>query len=251
LLPAFGALVDELRDEARRFADLPDGEGIEVELVTGQPWAAFNWYLGNLQSRVEIETTLPMRSYFLPVLAAHEVYPGHHTERICKEASLIRELGRIENTITLVHTPECVVSEGIAQVAIEQAFGESWIERADGIMEPHGVHMDVETADVVRDAFQLLDDLSVNIAYYSAEEGWSEGEALAYHRKWRLSPEDLAKKAIAFATHPLWSPYVPTYSYGYRLVREYVATQDGNFERLLTEQLTTSDLTSSAVRTNS
>ena len=247
LLPAFRALVDELRDEARRFVDLPAGEGIEVALVTGQPWAAFNWYLGDLKSRVEIETTLPMRAYFLPELAAHEVYPGHHTERASKEARLVRGRGWSEAAISLVHTPECVVAEGIAQVALEQAFGDDWLPRAARIVEPHGVHIDVETAAAVGEAFDLLEGLSVNIAYYSAEEGWTEDEAIAYHRKWRLSRADLAKKAVSFATHPLWSPYVPTYSYGRRLVREFVAAQEGNFTRLLTEQLTTADLLGSAV----
>jgi hypothetical protein len=250
LLPVFGALVDELREETRRLVTLPEGEGIEVELVTGKPWSAFNWYQGGLQSRIEIATDLPIRSDFLPVLAAHEVYPGHHSEHASKEAGLVRKLGRIESTILLVHTPECLVSEGIAEVAIEQAFGEDWIERAAEIVRRHGVDMDVQTTRAVLEAFELFDDLRVNIAYHCAEDGWTEDEAVAYHRRWRLSTEDQAKKSVSFAMHPLWSPYVPAYSYGKRLVRDYVAADEGNFERLLTEQLTTSDLRSSAVRTS-
>ena len=251
LLPAFDALVEQLREETRRFVELPDGEEIEAEIVTGKPWSAFNWYQGNLRSRVEIAVDLPMRSYVLPMLAAHEVYPGHHTERVCKEARLIRALGRTEAAITLVHTPECVVSEGIAQVAIEQAFGEDWIARAAGILRPHGIDVDVETTRAVLDAHKLLDDLDANMALFSAEEGWTEEQAVAYCRRWRLAPEDRARKAVAFDTHPLWSPYVPTYSYGYRLVRDFVAKDGGNFRRLLTEELTTADLTDSAVRTKS
>lgn len=245
----FGALVDELREETRRFVRLPEGEGIEPELVTGKPWAAFNWYLGDLQSRIEIATDLPIRTHRVAVLAAHEVYPGHHTEHACKEAALVRELGRIEATILLVHTPECVVSEGIAQVAIEQAFGDDWIERVATIVRPHGVDIDVETARAIGDANEILGDVEVNIAYYAAEAGWTEDEAVSYHRKWALSNEERARKSVSFDTHPLWSPYVPTYSYGYRLVRDYVAAGEGNFQRLLTEQLTTADLLGSAVRT--
>ena len=150
-----------------------------------------------------------------------------------------------------MHTPECVVSEGIAQVAIEQAFGEDWIERAARIVRPHGVDIDVETARALGEANQLLEDVDVNIAYYAAEEGWTEDEAVAYHRTWRLSTEERARKSVSFDMHPLWSPYVPTYSYGYRLVRDYVAAGEGNFKRLLTEQLTTADLLDSAVRSDS
>lgn len=251
LLPVFGALVDELREETRRFVELPEGEGIVSEIVTGKPWAAFNWYLGDLQSRIEISTDLPIRAHRVAVLAAHEVYPGHHTEHASKEARLFRELGRIEATILLVHTPECVVSEGIAQVALEQAFGEDWIERVAAIVHRHGFDIDVETARAIGDANELLEDLDVNVAYYAAEKGWSEDEAVAYHRKWGLSTEERARKSVSFDTHPLWSPYVPTYSYGYRLVRDFVAADDLNFTRLLTEQLTTADLLGSAVRSDS
>ena len=56
------------------------------------------------------------------------------------------------------------------------------------------------------------------------------------------SEEDRARKSVEFATHPMWSVYVPTYSYGHRLVREYANRSDDAFRRLLTEQLTTSDL---------
>jgi hypothetical protein len=242
VLPAFESLVAELRDQTRRLIDLPDGEDIDVELVTGERWAAFNWYRGNLQSLVQINTDLPIRSRFLPVLAAHEVYPGHHAERVCKEARLVRELGRPEATITLVHTPECVVSEGVAETALEQAFGEQWLERAADILRPHGIDVDVETSRAVGEAFELLDDVRVNTAYYAGEQGRTEDESIAYHRKWLLSPEARARKAVAFDTDPLWSPYVPTYVYGQRLVRAFAAAQEGNFARLLTEELSTADL---------
>jgi hypothetical protein len=250
VLPAFESLVAELREETRRLIDLPEGEGIEFELVTEERWAAFNWYRGDLQSLIQINTDLPLRSRFLPILAAHEVYPGHHTERVCKETRLFRELSRAEAAITLVHTPECVVSEGIAEVAIEQAFGEQWLDRVAQILGPHGIEVDVETSRAVLEAFDVLGDVRVNTAYYAGEQGWTTDQCITYHRKWMLSPEDRARKAVAFDTDPLWSPYVPTYVYGQRLVRDYVAADEGNFRRLLTEEVTTSDLLESAVRTS-
>jgi hypothetical protein len=56
LLPAFEALVEELRRETRELVELPTGEQIEVELVTDRPWSAYNAYLGDLKSRIEINT---------------------------------------------------------------------------------------------------------------------------------------------------------------------------------------------------
>jgi hypothetical protein len=76
----------ELRSRTRRLLELPDRERIEFKLVQNKPWSGYNWYLGNAQSRVEINTDLPTHLHTLPDLVAHEGYPGHHTERVFKDA---------------------------------------------------------------------------------------------------------------------------------------------------------------------
>jgi hypothetical protein len=242
VLAAFDALREELRRRTAELVDLPEGEQLEAELVTGKPWAAYNWYLGDLKSRIEISTDLPMRSYSLATLVAHEVYPGHHTEHACKEARLVRDLERIESSILLIHTPECLVSEGIAQVAIERALGDDWVDRVDEILRPLGVPFDAATTRAVLDAYEDLDFVSVNVACLASERGWTTDEAVDYVRRWALADEDRARKSVEFATHPMWSVYVPTYSYGHRIVREYAKRDEDAFRRLLTEQLTTADL---------
>jgi hypothetical protein len=92
-------------------------KGIEVSMVSNQPWSGYNWYLGNCRSRVEINTDLPIQASRLLNLVAHEGYPGHHTEHAIKEQRLYRELGYGEHAIQLINTPECVLSEGIATLA--------------------------------------------------------------------------------------------------------------------------------------
>jgi hypothetical protein len=84
--------------------------------------------------------------------------------------------------------------------------------------------------------------VSPNVAYLASERGWTTDEAVEYVRRWALAEEDRAQKSVEFATHPMWSVYVPTYSYGYRIVREYANRTEDAFRRLLTEQLTTADL---------
>jgi hypothetical protein len=242
LLPGFHALIDELRIRTRDIVELPEGERFDAQLVSGQPWGAYNWYLGDLESRIDINTDLPVRSYYLAILAAHEGYPGHHTEAVCKEARLVRGEGRDELSILLIHTPECLVAEGVATNAIEQALGEDWTARGAEILRALDVPFDEEIARVVVTATGQLQDVDVNIAVSVAEDGWSESAAVEYHRRWALSPEDRARRAVAFDTHPMWSIYVPTYSYGERLVRAFSASRDAGFRSLLTEQLTTADL---------
>ena len=243
VLPAFDALTNTLRERTSTLVDLPHGERIDVEAVTEQPWGAYNWYLGDLRSRIEVNVDLPLRSHYLASLVAHEGYPGHHTEHACKEANLVRQHGRIENAILLIHTPECLVSEGIAEVAIERAFGDDWPMHVAEILRPLDVPFDTETVPVVLEAFEGLAGVGVNIACFASEQGWSVDEAVAYHRRWTLSEEDRARKSVSFSTHPMWSVYVPTYVYGYRLAKAFVTRGgDDSFRRLLTEQLTTDDL---------
>ncbi len=238
VMPAFEALVELLRPETSKLIELPKGERIDAETVTDQPWSAYNWYLGERKSRIEINTDLPMRSYVFAHLVAHEGYPGHHTEHSCKEARLVQELGRVEASILLIHTPECLVSEGIAQNAIEQVLGEDWPTQAAERLGHLGIPFDADVARAVVEAYHRLDDVSVNISYYVSEEGWGEEQAVAYHQRWALSEEDRARKSVAFATHPIWGIYVPTYSHGYRLVK----SSQLPFSRLLTEEFTTADL---------
>jgi hypothetical protein len=183
-----------------------------------------------------------MRSYVFANTVAHEAYPGHHTELSCKEARLFRELGRIESAILLVHTPECLVSEGIATNAVEQALGTEWPARAAELLGPLGIPLDAPVAQVVTDAIQEFQNVSVNVAYYASERGWTEDEAVDYHRRWALSPEERARKAVRFDTHPMWGIYVPCYSRGYHLARGYAESRADGFRSLLTEQLTTADL---------
>ena len=242
LLDGFNALTEELRRRTRRLVDLPDGEQIEAEIVSGKPWNAYNWYRGQLKSRIEINTDLPIRSYDLAIMAAHEGYPGHHTEHACKEAHLVGDLGRLEASILLIHTPECLISEGIAEVALVQALGENWARQVAEILRPLTIPFDPEVARVVVDASSTLDNVNVNVAYFAHERGLETDELIGYHRRWALSEEDRARKAVAFITHPFWGAYVPTYSVGHRLVHAYTAHQPENLRRLLTEQLTTADL---------
>ena len=43
---------------------------------------------------------------------AHETYPGHHLEHAWKEAELVDRLGRLEASILLINTPECLDQRG-------------------------------------------------------------------------------------------------------------------------------------------
>ncbi|MBW3643581.1 MAG: DUF885 domain-containing protein, partial [Actinobacteria bacterium] len=108
---AVASLAEDLRERTWRLFGLPDDEHVDFELVTGQPWAGFNYYLGELRSRVAINVDLPVLSPTLAHLVAHEAYPGHHTEHCRKEIGLVRRRRWLEETIFLVGTPQCLLAE--------------------------------------------------------------------------------------------------------------------------------------------
>jgi hypothetical protein len=242
LLDAFAALSSELREATGRFVELPEREEVEVELVSDEPWGAYNWYLGGRRSRIQVNTDLPVRAYRFAHLVAHEGYPGHHTEHACKEAHLVDELGRSEASILMLHTPECVISEGVAQIGIGQVLGERWPTHVAKVLRPLGISFDPDVAAVALTAENAFEDVSVNVSYFAAERGWGTDELIAYYRCWTLTTEERAAKRVAFATDPFWSSYSPTYPIGERLAKAFAARRPENFRRLLTEQLTPADI---------
>ena len=89
--------------------------------MTDKPWSGFNYYEGDYRSRVAVNADVKQQMSHLPALIAHESYPGHHTEHCRKEAGLVAGLGHAEQTIFLVNTPQCLMAEGLADLALHAA----------------------------------------------------------------------------------------------------------------------------------
>ena len=240
--PAAHAFERDLRSRTVSLFGLPDGESVEFETVQNEPWSGFNYYLGKRRSRVVINTDLPVHSFHVPDLVAHEMYPGHHTEHAWKEALLVDEEGRLEETLQLTGTPQAILSEGIATMALEVGYGDEADAAALRICGDLGVPYDAAVVPVVREFRNAIDAVTVNAAHLLNEEGRSTDEVRAYIERWSLLPRERAEKSIEFLTHPTWRAYVSSYSSGYELCRAYVGGDVQRFRTLLTTQMTTSDL---------
>ena len=239
LLEASVRFADSLRARTEELFGLPEHEEAQIELVTDEPWSAFNYYLGRRRSRVAVNTDLPVHSFRLPELIAHEIYPGHHTEHAWKEALLVDGEGNYGETIFLVGTPQSTVSEGIASLAPEIVGA---FEGAAALYDDLGVAYDAAQADAIRDVREALDPVSVNAALLLHERGGSVADAVDYVERWLLVPRERAAKSVQFITHPTWRAYVSCYSSGYALCRRWVDGDMERFRRLLTEQLSTAAL---------
>ena len=112
---------------------------------------AFNYYCGDLRSRVVVNVDDPWTFHELYHLTCHEIYPGHHTERAVKERVLVDERGQLEETILLVPAPGALVAEGIAEAGPLLIWDRDpgLADRLGAIARRHGVEYNVEQAQAV------------------------------------------------------------------------------------------------------
>jgi hypothetical protein len=234
-------IVEELRERTRELVGLPQGESYELQLVTDEPWSAYNYYGGDLRSRIAVNTDVPMATNLLTELMAHELYPGHQTEHAWKEQLLLREGGQTEASILLIGTPESLIAEGIAGLATEMVL-EDEDAFAAGVLARHGIAYDAGLARAVKAVRRPLARVSDNAAMMIYEDRANESEALEYLKDRALMSDRRATQAMKFITDPMWRSYVTTYEDGYELCKNWVAGNPQRFKRLLTEQLTPADL---------
>jgi hypothetical protein len=234
---ALVAAIAEAREQTRRLVDLPEGEGVDLEIVHDEPWMAFCEYQGGLRSEIAVNADLPLPAIGLLVIAMHETYPGHHTEACCKEHVLVRGRGRLEQTIALVPTPQSLIAEGIAKLAPTMLLeGEGGPELAAL------VGLDLDLALEIVNAREPLEWADVNAALMLHEQGASEDETRAYLRQWGLRTRRMAAHLIRFLNEPTSRSYVLTYSAGRDLCSAFVGEEPARFRHLLTEQVRVSIL---------
>ncbi len=246
-------LAERLRARAATLFGLPDGESLRISLVTGQPWSAYNWYDGGRRSRVDLNTDLPNRAPELINLMAHEAYPGHHLEHAWKEADLVDRAGRLEASILLINTPECLISEGLANLG--RSFAVPAADHPDLLVElferaglaiggdPTAAREAAERSIALAAHRKALSAIRGNAAIHRHADGWTHDEVATYLQDiGRLTAPEAAKR-LEFIEHSLWRTYVFVYAEGEALLVNWLAAvpepeQVARFGRLLHEQLT-------------
>jgi hypothetical protein len=244
------AFSSALRDRVRAEYPLPDSETVEYQVVTDQPWSGFNYYLGDYRSTVAVNADVKQLMSNLPRLVAHESYPGHHTEHCRKEAGLVRRKGHAEQTIFLVNTPQCLMAEGLADLALYAAIGPSWGHWASEIYADLGLRFDGERAEAISEASAALAGVRQDAALMLHDEHRDADEVAAFLRRWLLVNDTRARQMLRFLSSPLWRAYTSTYVEGYRLLRAWLDDRPADvslaerFGRLLDEPLLPSTMQS-------
>ncbi|WP_019971958.1 hypothetical protein [Mycobacterium sp. 141] len=252
------AFSSALRDRVRAEYALPETETITYEVVTDKPWSGFNYYLGDYRSTVAVNADLKQQMANLPRLVAHESYPGHHTEHCRKEAGLVERQGQLEQTIFLVNTPQCLMAEGLADLALYAAIGDGaseatgekhgWGAWASEIYADLGLRFDGARAEAVSEALAGLADVRQDAALMLHDEHRDVDDVVAFLKRWLLVNDERARQMLRFLSSPLWRAYTSTYIEGYRLLRSWLDARPDDvslafrFGRLLDEPLIPSTL---------
>ncbi len=229
---------------------LPEKERILIELVDDKnddkaKWAYYEWYLGNFQSRLEVNPKYNVYwSGFLSV-AAHEGYPGHHTEFVVKEKNLYCELSQFEHSILLLKSPTLVICEGIADLAVNVLF--SYREQAEISLKfcSNGTKDDsVENLTMQNRVKANRSLLWYNLAYHALFDEWSEANLIQYGTNYEIFSLKDIKNIIKLILDPAHSTTAFLYNLGSKLIinrfGEFPSVK--NFRNLLLNPILPSDL---------
>jgi hypothetical protein len=236
VLPSAQRLARGLRSRAAlRGIGLPAGESVELMQAADKPWSASHHYLGGYRSRVMVNIDVELGPTQLARLVAHEAYPGHHTEYVRVEQALRRPGGplRPENEVSLVNTPQCLISEGRADLGLDLLVGPSygaWTAETLAGLGPiwGGQTWDVDLAVRVERAMLALVTVRQDAALLLHDRGAAEEDVLAYLGRWLLVGERRARQILRFIAHPVWRAYTTAYVEGRRLVGAWLdAAADG------------------------
>jgi hypothetical protein len=242
------AFSSALRDRVRAEFPLPESETIVYEIVTDKPWSGFNYYEGDYRSTVAVNADLKQQMSNLPRLVAHESYPGHHTEHCRKEAGLVAREGQAEQTLFLVNTPQCLMAEGLADLALYAVVGPGWGAWAAEVYADLGLRFDGERAETISEASAALADVRQDAALMLHDEHRDVDDVVEFIQRWLLVSDERARQSLRFLSSPLWRAYTSTYVEGYRLLRGWLDARPAEvsltarFGRLLDEPLIPSAL---------
>ena len=230
---------------------LPKNENIIIDLKETKndnevKWSYYNWYLGNFTSRIEVNPNYDMYWSSLLSAAAHEGYPGHHTEFVIKEQCLYHEQFQFEHSILLLNSPKIIISEGIANLALNVLY--SYRDQAEISFKELCRKKSVEDSlDIIIKQFSVkrkIDIFLYNLAYHALIDEWSKEELFRYATSFEIFSKEGIYNQINRLNNPVHSTTTFSYFIGTNLImnkyREFPLVD--NFFNLLTKPVLPSDL---------
>lgn len=250
LKPVFDRAIAECRARTQKYFDLPESEKFRMEFVTDKSWSGYNYYQGNYESLIQINTDFPITIDRAVDLGCHEGYPGHHVWNLFIERELVGKRGWIEYSVNPLFGPFGPLAEGSGNFGIELAFpGDEKMAFEKEVLFPMA-GLDAANAEKFERVLALESKLSHatnDIARRYLDGDLTKEEAVPLIQKYYLQSREKSEQRLRFIEK--YRGYVINYNIGQDIVRNYV-TSAGNepsvqwaaFKNMLTIPLTPDDM---------
>ncbi len=235
--------IDECRARTLQRITLPDGESFVLEMVSGNPWSAYNWYRGGAQGLIQVETSRPTYVTSSTRLGCHEGYPGHHAFSSLLDQNFLQQRGWIEFSVLPLFSPQGVIFEGSGNFAERVAFpGASRDEfLRDTILPLAGIDaVDFETAGRLKTATDKIRYAGIEAARNYLDGNWDRAQTEDWITRYAMTPPESIDAWFGFVER--YRAYTINYVLGEDLVEAFVSREnpagdeEGNwraFEKLL------------------
>lgn len=219
--------IEACREVTRQHMALPEGEDFVLEFVAGEPWGAYNWFLGGGQGLIQVNVDRPRHLGTSIQLGCHEGYPGHHTLSALLEDQYLRGRGWIEFAVLPLFSPQAMIFEGSGDLASLIAFPGNSRNAflRDVIMPIAGISSaDLDTAQVIRELRHDMRYAGIEAARNYLDGQWSKEETTRWLTTYALvAPEDIDSW---FAFTERYRAYRINYVLGEDLVLSFVRKEN-------------------------
>ena len=244
--------IAESKRRTEKYIKLPSTENFKLEYVTGKSWSGYNWYQGKYQSLIQFNTDVTTFMYRVLDVASHEGYPGHHVYSSLLQEKIYTQKGWVEISLYALFSPQSLIAEGSANYGIEMAFPKE--EKINFIAQSLAPITATDTAGLAMYSRALalkseLENVRTELTRRLLEDRMTDQEAVKWLIDYGLYNEKDAIRSVAFSRKN--QSYVINYTYGMRLVKEFIenrSTDDdpeirwAQCEWLLSNQVTPADL---------
>ena len=250
LQPVFDRAIAECRARTQKYFDLPEAEKFRMEFVNNKSWSGYNYYQGNYESLIQINTDFPITIDRAVDLGCHEGYPGHHVWNLFIERELVGKRGWIEYSVNPLFGPFGPLAEGSGNFGIELAFpGDEKTAFETEVLFPMA-GLDTKDAKKFETVLALEGKLSHatnDIARRYLDGELTKEEAVPLIQKYYLQSREKSEQRLRFMEK--YRGYVINYNIGQDIVRAYVTSagetpdaQWSAFRDMLTIPLTPGDM---------
>ena len=250
LKPVFDRAIAECRRRTQKYFDLPETEKFRMEFVNNKAWSGYNYYQGNYESLIQINTDFPITIERAVDLGCHEGYPGHHVWNLFIERELVGKRGWIEYSVNPLFGPFGPLAEGSGNFGVKLAFpADEKMKFETEVLYPMAGLDTKEAAKFARmlELESKLSHATNDIARRYLDGELPKEEAVPLIQKYYLQSYEKSEQRLRFMEK--YRGYVINYNIGQDIVREYVTSagetpeaQWTAFREMLTIPLTPSDM---------